>query len=159
MSGVYSNELIIISDASIIEGDAGNSILEVELQISEESEGPIAVRVRSEDGTATIANNDYVPIDQIVTFSPGQTLKKVGIEIIGDNEVEENEYLTLNLSEAKKSRASSRPATINILNDDFMKPSITSALEFKASTNRTLYYQIEAQYTPTSFSISERDCL
>ena len=155
MSGVYSNELIIISDASIIEGDAGNSILEVELRISEVSDGPIAVRVRSEDGTATIANNDYVSIDQIVTFSPGQTLKKVGIEIIGDNEVEENEYLTLNLSDAKKSRASSRPATINILNDDFMKPSITSALEFKASTNRTLYYQIEAQYTPTSFSISE----
>ena len=94
-------------------------------------------------------------MDKIVEFSPGETIKKIPLTIISDTKVEEKEFLTLNLSEATKSIASSRPAKIEIINDDYIKPEITSALELNASTNRNLYYQIEAQNTPTSFSISE----
>ena len=155
IDGIYSNELITIDDTSVIEGNSGVSVVEVELKINEVSDGPILVRVRSEDGTATIEDNDYIAVDEIVTFSPGQTIKKIPLTIISDTKVEEKEFLTLNLSEAKKSRASSRPAKVEIINDDYTKPEISSALEFKASTNRKLYYQIEARNTPTSFSISE----
>ena len=155
IGGIFPNELITIEDASIVEGSSGVSIVEVELKINEVSDGPILVRVRSEDGTATLEDNDYIAVDEIVTFSPGQTTKKIPLTIISDTKVEEKEFLTLNLSDAKKSRASSRPARVEIINDDYIKPEITSTLEFKASTNRKLYYQIEAQNTPTTFSISE----
>ena len=155
IDGIYSNELITIEDGSIVEGNSGTSVMEVKIKINEPSTGSIFVRVRSADGTATIEDNDYIKVDKIVEFSPGETIKKIPLTIISDTKVEEKEFLTLNLSEATKSRASSRPAKIEIINDDYIKPEITSALELNASTNRNLYYQIEAQNTPTSFSISE----
>ena len=45
---------------------------------------PVTVTVRTLDGTATVANGDYVAIaKQVVTFAPGQTTATVPVTVIG----------------------------------------------------------------------------
>ena len=138
LSGIYSNELITISGASAREGNAGTTIIEAELKIGEPSSGPIQVTVRSIDGTATVQDNDYIPVNRIVTFEPGQTVKKVTAQIIGDSVAEENETFLLALFDPRKSLAASTPASIEIINDDFITPTITSELNITSSTNLVL---------------------
>ena len=155
LSGIYSNELITISGASAREGNAGTTIIEAELKIGEPSSGPIQVTVRSIDGTATVQDNDYIPVNRIVTFEPGQTVKKVTAQIIGDSVAEENETFLLALFDPRKSLAASTPASIEIINDDFITPTITSELNITSSTNLVLSYRITGENTPTSYGISD----
>ncbi|CAB3385331.1 Hypothetical predicted protein [Cloeon dipterum] len=55
------------------------------------------VRIESIDGTATEIE-DYIPVDQIITFEPKELQKKVEIEIVDDNQWEPDEEFFLKLS-------------------------------------------------------------
>ena len=155
LSGIYSNELITISGASVREGNSGTTIIEAELKIGEPSSGPIQVTVRSIDGTAKVQDNDYIPVNKVVTFEPGQTVKRVTAQIIGDSIAEENETFLLALFDPRKSLAASTPASIEIINDDFITPIISSDLNITTSTNLLLSYRITGENTPTSYRISD----
>ncbi|XP_024080848.1 sodium/calcium exchanger 2-like isoform X3 [Cimex lectularius] len=57
----------------------------------------VRVRVQTIDGTARKIE-DYVPINEIITFEPGQKEKQVIVEIVNDNKWEPNEEFFLRLS-------------------------------------------------------------
>ena len=40
------------------------------------------------DNTATVANNDYVPVSGTLTFAPGQTVQLITVTIKGDDLLE-----------------------------------------------------------------------
>lgn len=81
------------------------------------------VRVETIDGSAT-EGNDYIKVDEILTFQPNETEKEIGITIVDDNQWEPDEefFLKLNLlgnddhKEVKLGRTSIME--IIILNDD-----------------------------------------
>ena len=50
------------------------------------------------DDTATVADNDYTPGTNTVTFAPGETSKDVVISLVGDTKVEADETFFVNLS-------------------------------------------------------------
>ncbi|XP_046660345.1 sodium/calcium exchanger 3-like isoform X1 [Homalodisca vitripennis] len=60
-------------------------------------EPQIRVRVKTIDGTAR-RGEDYVPINEIITFEPQQREKQVIVEIVNDNKWEPNEEFFLRLS-------------------------------------------------------------
>ena len=60
-------------------------------------EPEVSVRVRSREGTAK-ENLDYKPVDEIITFAPGETEKEYKVEIIDDAAYEEDEEFFLDLS-------------------------------------------------------------
>ena len=73
------------------------------------------------DGTATVANNDYVPTSGTLTFAAGaQTplTQLVTVLINGDTAIEPNETFNLVLSSPTNATVGGDPGVATILNDD-----------------------------------------
>ncbi|XP_022239527.1 sodium/calcium exchanger 2-like [Limulus polyphemus] len=90
----------------------------------------VSCRVETIDGTAE-AEEDYVALKEILTFEPGQTQRKVFVQIINDNQWEPDEtfFLKLSLDEGSSGEVAlgrTSVMEITILNDD--EPGI---LQFK----------------------------
>lgn len=98
--------------------------LEFKVAIPGVSNQEVSVTVNTKDGTASVADGDYVAVlDKLVTIATGDTSAKVRVAITPDNKVELDETVNLALSEPVN-------ATVNlngvglIKNDDQAKLSI-----------------------------------
>jgi hypothetical protein len=93
-----STETVSINDVSIIEGDSGITLLIFTVTRSGNT-GAFTVEVDSVDGTATVADDDYEPVSETLTFTAGGDLRQtVTVEINGDTDIEPNETFTVELS-------------------------------------------------------------
>ncbi|CAJ1345461.1 unnamed protein product, partial [Effrenium voratum] len=87
----------------------------------------LGVKVKSREGSAK-ANSDFIPVDEVVTFTPGETLKDYFVEIVDDAAYEEDEEFYLDLSDPKlldqssdqkvRLRAGLGTVTVVIVDDD-----------------------------------------
>ncbi|MEM8963802.1 MAG: Calx-beta domain-containing protein, partial [Acidobacteriota bacterium] len=96
--GPDPNPRISIGDTRVDEGDDGTAQLIFPLTLSCPSDQPVSVRVTTVDGTA-IAGEDYVALDQVITFQPGERAKSVIVDVIADATIEGDEELYVDLSE------------------------------------------------------------
>ena len=110
---------ISVSGGSVAEGNAGNAVLNFTLTLSQPSFLPISVTVQTQDGSATVANLDYTPVNQTVTFAPGTTTATVAVPVAGDATNEINESVRLVLSAPTNgARLVNQEASGTITNDD-----------------------------------------
>jgi len=109
--------VITVSDVSVLEGDSGTKTLTFTVNLSNASEKTITVDYATADGTAT-AGADYVAKSGTLTFAPLSTSQTVSVVINGDSDVENNETLALNLSNAVNATPTSLTATGTIQDDD-----------------------------------------
>lgn len=82
--------------ASVTEGDAGSVLVEVPVTLSNPSAETITVDWSTIDtGGSGIATSgvDFVAGAGTVTFAPGETSTTVGVEVLGDTEVEPGKFL------------------------------------------------------------------
>jgi hypothetical protein len=112
--------VIDVDDGSGKEGNEGVTPLSIVVRLSRPSQQPISVTLSTADGTAT-AGNDYVAIDTTVTFAPGETLRTVPIDILGDTLAEPDETFKIVLRDAGAPLAR-ESATMTIVNDDTAPP-------------------------------------
>jgi len=84
----------------------------------------VSVRVETIEGTAT-ETQDYVPINKVVTFAPGEEKLTLDVEIVNDNQWEPDEefYLRMSLLNEQKERENVQLGRVSImeiviLNDD-----------------------------------------
>ncbi|MBI3919844.1 MAG: M6 family metalloprotease domain-containing protein, partial [Armatimonadetes bacterium] len=83
---------------SIAEKDSGTSDADFTVTLSEPSGSVATVDVTTSDGTA-VAGSDYVALPATtVTFSPGETVKTVTVQVKGDTVDEADETFSANLS-------------------------------------------------------------
>ncbi len=69
---------------NLIRPTSGTTTATFTLSLSAPSPSTTSVTVRTLDGTATVADGDYVPITgQVVTFAPGQTTATVAVVVNG----------------------------------------------------------------------------
>jgi hypothetical protein len=61
-----------IGDASVAEGNGGTSAANFTVTLSAASGRPVTVGYAAADGTATVADNDYLNASGILTFAPGR---------------------------------------------------------------------------------------
>ncbi len=110
---------ISIAGSSVVEGDAGSAILNFTLTLSQSSFLPISVNVQTADGTASLADLDFLALTQTVTFAPGVTTATVAVAVTGDvvNEVDETVRLVLS-SPTNGARLLNQEAIGTITNDD-----------------------------------------
>ncbi|MEM9836698.1 MAG: Calx-beta domain-containing protein [Bacteroidota bacterium] len=106
-----------ISDAMILEGDAGTQMLEVEVLVDEIASTPVSVSYTTTDGTATLADNDYQSTSGTLNFSAGQSRATFLVTINGDTQVELDEIFMITLS---------NPTGPAILADEVASITITS---------------------------------
>jgi hypothetical protein len=121
--GVISNDdgapAIIITDASVVEGDSGQTALKFTVTLSGTSIDPITVNYSTSDGTATLVDNDYVGVSNAtLTFAPGETSKDVTVFVNGDTKLESDEGFNLTLSNPTNATIATTTAIGTIKNDD-----------------------------------------
>jgi hypothetical protein len=109
---------ISAADASVTEGNVGDTTLSFDVTLSAVSAGTVTVDYNTTDGSATVANGDYDAASDTLTFDPGETTKTVDVTVHGDTTYETNEGLTLDLSNANGATIADDSGTGTITNDD-----------------------------------------
>lgn len=108
-----------ISDSTVHEGNSGTSELQFTVTLDAPANGFVNVNYTTTDGSATAEDNDYVPVNGMLTIDPGFTSTVVVIGIRGDNTPESDETVTLTLSQPTSNvTLEQRVATGTIINDD-----------------------------------------
>ena len=102
-----------IQDAEVTEG----GIAAFTVTLSSSSEVPVTVSYETIDGTAT-AGADYTTTSGTLSFTPGQTTKRVEVQTLPDTDQEGAESFTVRLSGATGATLTDGVATGTILDDD-----------------------------------------
>ena len=89
-----------INDASILEGDKGYKTMKFDITLTGATENWVSVNFSTANGTATLADQDYLAGSGAVYFSPGTTTAQVSVQIKGDKVKELDETLFVNLGGA-----------------------------------------------------------
>ncbi len=123
------------------DGESNNISCRIYLEKDYPLEDTLTIDYASADGSdpSATANDDYTPISGTVTFNKNDQEKFVNIPTIGDNIVEEDELVQLNISGSSYIITSSSIA--EIINDDGDYPSLSfdssnfSIIEGNSSTS------------------------
>lgn len=111
------NPAISIGDASVVEGDSGQTALVFTVTLSKASSREVSVNFATAGGTAA-AGEDFVGRTGRLTFKPGETTKTVTVLVNGDTTVEGHERFSVNLSGASRGTIADATGVGSILNDD-----------------------------------------
>lgn len=90
---------VTVGNASVAEGDAGTTILSFPVTVANPPGTPFSIDYETANGTATLADNDYVQIPTTtLNFAGSQTTANIDVTINGDTNIEPSETVLLNLS-------------------------------------------------------------
>ena len=110
-----------IADASFREGKGGD----ITITRSGGTTTSQTLRVKSSDGTATTADDDYAAINKTVSFAAGETSKTISVSTTADLDVEDDETFNLTITpegaDDVPPQISDRTAKDTIKADDFKR--------------------------------------
>ncbi len=86
------------SPGTVFEGNSGTKVASFPVTLSNPSSVPVTIHYATMDGTATVADNDYVAASGNITFAPGETTKTVEVTIKGDTKAETDETFDVKLT-------------------------------------------------------------
>lgn len=121
------------------EGNAGIRTVTLEIVASPPPGNfPITGDYRTVDGTATAADNDYVPAQGQFVIDIGQTSTTINVQIVGDTRVEADESFTLEFSNIQGADPSSfKNYLLTILNDDVAAVTVGSPTVVEGNAGST----------------------
>ncbi len=110
--------VLSVSDTAMAEGARDTTWLRFRVQLSSPPIAPVTFHYQTIDGTAQVADSDYVAIAGDTTFAPGQTLIVLAVPALGDTLLEGNDRFTLALSAIQGATPSESSAIGTIANDE-----------------------------------------
>ena len=126
-------QAISTQNISLLEGNAGTSLATFTVRLSASAALPVTVSYATRDGSATVANSDYVATSGTLTFRPGETTKTVSVTVNGDTTLESDEVFSLDLTNPSRGATILTPtATCTILKDETDVPGFQIDLTFGA---------------------------
>lgn len=114
--------VLLASDAVLTEGNSGSRTVTLTLRLSAPSGRKVTVDYATADGTATVADGDYVAQTGTVEFAPGQTSKAINVTVNGDVKLENDEAFFVNLSHVNNATPGKSQGQVTIANDDTAAP-------------------------------------
>lgn len=122
-TGTISNDdaqpSVSIGDLALPEGNAGTTAFAFPVTLSNASDQTITVIANTADGSATVADSDYAPVaNQTITFSPGQTVQSLLVDVMGDTTSESNESFSVDLSAPIGASVADGQGVGTIIDDD-----------------------------------------
>ena len=115
---------LVVADTSVTEGNLGMTDASFTVTLSSPSTQTVAVKYATADGTATAADNDYMPTSGMLTFAAGETTKTVLVPVIGDTKYEDDEAFSLVLSNVTGDAMIGGDGSCIIINDDPQPPQL-----------------------------------
>jgi len=109
---------VSIDDVTVTEGNTGTTPAVFTVSLSNPSQSTTIVTFATADGTATAANNDYVPNSGTIVFAPHQTTQTISVSVNGDFVVEPDEDFFVNLSNPTNAVIGDGQGAGTIKNDD-----------------------------------------
>jgi hypothetical protein len=128
---------ITISDASVREGNNGQTFLLFTVRLSTAAAQTVTVNFATVDGTATSAS-DYQPVSGTLSFLPGETSKTIAVRIAGDRVPEPNETLFVNLTQPANATLADGQGLGTII-DDEPRISINDVTKREGKSGTTLF--------------------
>ena len=115
-----------IADATLTEGNSGNTPMNFTVTLSNPSSKTITVYAKTVPGTA-LANTDYIALSETVpiTFQPGETSKTLPVSIMGDTDDEPTETFQVQLFNPTNATLGDGDATGTIVDNDLRSLSIS----------------------------------
>ena len=109
----------ILNATAVTEGNAGTTPMVFTVVMTPAQGAIVAVQADTADGTATLADSDYVQVTgQAITFNPGETSKTVTVQINGDTNTEADETVLVNLSNVTGNATISDPQGQGVITND-----------------------------------------
>ncbi len=116
---------VSINDASGAEGDSGTSPMFFTLSLNQPAgPGGVSVDYATVDGSATVADNDYIARAGTLVFPEGETTLTLHVDIVGDETVEQDEVFHIDLANAVGASIHTGRGTGTIVNDDVVTVAI-----------------------------------
>jgi N-acetylneuraminic acid mutarotase len=114
---------VSIGDASVVEGNAGATVVLFTVALSAAAEQIVSVDFATGNATAT-AGSDYTAAAGTVVFNPGETTRTIPITVHGDTDFESDETFVVTLSNDFNVEIDDGQGIGTILNDD-VPPSLS----------------------------------
>jgi hypothetical protein len=154
---------ITINDVSALEGNAGTTPFTFTVSLSNPTSQTVTVDYATVDGTATIADTDYVASSGTLTILPGVSSQPLTVNVNGDTTDEGPESFAVNLTNGVNAGISDTQGQGTIQNDDSPTPTFTIANVSQAEGNAgttTLTFTVSlspAAASPTSVTATTSD--
>ena len=101
------------------EGNSGTTAFNFTVNLSAASAQSVTVNYHTSDGTATVADGDYQPLNSFITILPGATTGTIAVNAVGDTRCEPDETFGVTLDSATNAVIGApSTSTGTILNDD-----------------------------------------
>jgi len=126
-----------ISCTSVVEGDEGTKTATFVVSLGRPVSKTVTVDYVTADDTATVDDNDYVPVSGSLTFAPGETRKTISVDIVGDTTPEFDETFKVVLSNATNTLLQLPVGIATIRTDDGV-PEIIHAFQITLDYATTL---------------------
>lgn len=128
---------ITIDDVTVPEGDAGITNFQFTVRLSQATAVPVTVDVATFGGTAA-AGEDFATLPAtMLTFAPGETVKTVNVQVVGDVTVEADETFELRLAGAVGATIADAVGLGTITNDDTTELSIDDVARAEGDSGST----------------------
>ncbi len=98
VDAITAPSVFVIDDVSKFEGQTGTTPFVFTVTKTGATGFATAVQFQTFDGTATVANNDYVPTNGTLNFGPTEITKTITVLVNGDTAIESNENFFVRLS-------------------------------------------------------------
>src|SRR5206468_450387 len=113
----------------------------------------VTVNFATADGTATVADGDYVATSGTLSFAPGVVSKTIKLTINGDTKTEPDETFFVNLTNAVNATLDVAQGVVTLLNDD-LSLSIGNASVTEGDSGLTNADFVVTLSAPASFPVT-----
>lgn len=127
---------VSLSDAAVVEGDAGTVGAQFDVTLSATSTQTVTVDFATADGTA-VSGTDFDANSGTLTFAPGESVKTITVTVTGDQTVELDETFLVDLSNAQNATIVDSQGTGTISNDDSALLTITDVALTEGNSGNT----------------------
>ncbi len=127
--------ILVVEQVELLEGDSGVALAGFAISLVAPAGIPVTVQYTTVDGTATVADLDYLPIAGTLTFEPYETEKTLTVDVLSDTQIEAHETLFLNFSDP--SQPIDRLQSLGTLLNDDTEISIEDVTAYEGDAETT----------------------
>ncbi|MGA8807068.1 MAG: Calx-beta domain-containing protein [Thermoanaerobaculia bacterium] len=147
--GTPATPSISISDAQVVEGNAGTATMTFNVFLSAASASTVTAGFATASGTAT-SGTDFTANSGTVTFPAGSTMQSLTVSVLGDVTPEADETLLVNLSNPVNATIADGQGVGTIKNDDALPALSISDVTLAEGNSGTTSFDFTVTLTPAS---------